>query len=71
MKLAVCHVLRYTAWVNKIKEVIDSGKIGDVVSIQHTEPVRICRLCVGFELMYYLILHYQQQDHQVRNYQFA
>ncbi|XP_041377799.1 putative oxidoreductase YteT [Gigantopelta aegis] len=37
--LTVCHVLRYTPWVKKIKEIIDSGAIGDVVNIQHTEPV--------------------------------
>ncbi|XP_052698497.1 uncharacterized protein LOC128176294 isoform X2 [Crassostrea angulata] len=37
--LTVCHVLRYTPWVRKIKELIDSGAIGDVVNIQHLEPV--------------------------------
>lgn len=37
--LTVCHVLRYTPWVKKIKELIDSGAIGDVVNIQHLEPV--------------------------------
>nr|XP_011434203.2 putative oxidoreductase YteT isoform X4 [Crassostrea gigas] len=37
--LSVCHVLRYTPWVRKIKELIDSGAIGDVVNIQHLEPV--------------------------------
>ncbi|CAG5129422.1 unnamed protein product, partial [Candidula unifasciata] len=41
VKLAVCHVLRYTAWVTTIKDIIDSGKIGDVVSIRHTEPVSL------------------------------
>ena len=40
ISLTVCHTLRYTSWVRKIKEVIDSGIIGDVVNIQHTEPVR-------------------------------
>ncbi|XP_059173071.1 inositol 2-dehydrogenase-like isoform X2 [Physella acuta] len=39
VKLAVCHVLRYTAWVKKIKEIIMSGQIGDVANIRHTEPV--------------------------------
>uniref|UniRef100_A0A0B7AVT1 Gfo/Idh/MocA-like oxidoreductase N-terminal domain-containing protein n=1 Tax=Arion vulgaris TaxID=1028688 RepID=A0A0B7AVT1_9EUPU len=39
VRLAVCHVLRYTAWVKTIKDIIDSGAIGDVVSIRHTEPV--------------------------------
>ncbi|XP_067659164.1 putative oxidoreductase YteT isoform X1 [Haliotis asinina] len=37
--LTVCHVLRYVPWAKKIKEVITSGRIGDVVNIQHTEPV--------------------------------
>jgi predicted dehydrogenase len=38
--LSVCHVLRYTPWAAKLKELIDSGCIGDVVHIQHMEPVR-------------------------------
>ncbi|KAL4226733.1 hypothetical protein ACF0H5_014713 [Mactra antiquata] len=37
--LSVCHVLRYTPWVQKVKQIIDSGDIGDVVNINHTEPV--------------------------------
>ncbi|GFR88244.1 4,5-dihydroxyphthalate dehydrogenase [Elysia marginata] len=37
--MAVCHVLRYTPWVTMIKDVIDSGRIGDVVNIRLTEPV--------------------------------
>ncbi|KAK3096756.1 hypothetical protein FSP39_002968 [Pinctada imbricata] len=37
--LTVCHVLRYTPWVQKLKEIIDKGDIGDVVNIQHLEPV--------------------------------
>lgn len=35
----VCHVLRYTNYNQKIKEIIDSGALGDIVSIQHLEPV--------------------------------
>lgn len=35
----VCHVLRYTSYTKKIKQIIDSGIIGEVVSIQHLEPV--------------------------------
>lgn len=38
--LTVCHVLRYSAQAIKIKELIDSGVIGDVVNIQLTGPVR-------------------------------
>lgn len=37
--LGVCHVLRYTSYTRKLKEVLDSGAIGDIVSIQHLEPV--------------------------------
>ena len=36
---AVCHVLRYTDYTQQLKALIDSGAIGDVVSIQHLEPV--------------------------------
>ncbi|XP_060062545.1 uncharacterized protein LOC132543104 [Ylistrum balloti] len=35
--VAVCHVLRYTPWANKLKELIDSGLIGEVVNINHIE----------------------------------
>jgi predicted dehydrogenase len=36
---AVCHVLRYTAYTRKIKELIDGGAVGEVVSLQRLEPV--------------------------------
>jgi predicted dehydrogenase len=36
---AVCHVLRYTVYTSKLKEIIDSGAIGEVVTVQHIEPV--------------------------------
>ncbi|XP_064601879.1 putative oxidoreductase YteT [Liolophura sinensis] len=32
-----CHVLRYSPAASKIKELIDSGAVGDVVNIQHIE----------------------------------
>ena len=35
----VCHVLRYTQYTRKLKEVLASGVIGDIVSVQHVEPV--------------------------------
>jgi len=37
--VAVCHVLRYFPPCLKIKEVIESGAIGQVVNINHTENV--------------------------------
>ena len=38
-KVMVCHVLRYTAMIRKIKEILDSGAIGEIVSIDQTENV--------------------------------
>ena len=37
--IMVCHVLRYTAAMRKLKEIINSGAIGKIVSIDHTENV--------------------------------
>mmetsp|Transcript_66444 Transcript_66444/g.214749 ORF Transcript_66444/g.214749 Transcript_66444/m.214749 type:complete len:319 (-) Transcript_66444:433-1389(-) len=36
---AVCHVLRYNFANSKIKELIQGGSIGEVLTINHTEPV--------------------------------
>ncbi|MBP5198606.1 MAG: Gfo/Idh/MocA family oxidoreductase, partial [Lachnospiraceae bacterium] len=38
-KILVCHVLRYTNFFAKIKEIIDSGEIGKIVTIQHAENI--------------------------------
>lgn len=38
-KVLVCHVLRYASSYIKLKEIIDSGKIGKVVSMDWIEPV--------------------------------
>ena len=45
---AVCHVLRYTSQTRKIKEIIDSGRIGRIVSMQRLEPVRHWHQCHSF-----------------------
>jgi len=37
--IVVCHVMRYTKFYRKIKEILDSKAIGDVVSITHAENV--------------------------------
>lgn len=37
--LSVCHVLRYTNYTRKLKELIDGGAVGKVMSVQHLEPV--------------------------------
>jgi len=39
VKVIVCHVLRFTALFQIIKDIIDRGEIGDVTSIIHTENV--------------------------------
>jgi predicted dehydrogenase len=41
----VCHVLRYTPTNRKIRELIQSGVIGDVVNIQHTEVGQEIQRC--------------------------
>lgn len=38
-KVIVCHVLRYTPVYQKVKEILDSGKIGDVVTTVAVENV--------------------------------
>jgi predicted dehydrogenase len=38
--VAICHVLRYTPYFRKLKEVIDSGQLGTIVSVSHFEPVQ-------------------------------
>lgn len=39
VKIVVCHVLRYTKFFSAIKQIIDSGELGKVVTIQHAENV--------------------------------
>ena len=38
-KIIVCHVLRYTNFFSKLKEIVDSGELGKVIAIQHSENV--------------------------------
>ncbi len=37
--VAVCHVLRYAPYFVKMKELIAKGAIGEVISVQHFEPI--------------------------------
>ncbi|HEY6504683.1 MAG TPA: Gfo/Idh/MocA family oxidoreductase, partial [Chitinophagaceae bacterium] len=37
--VAVCHVLRYAPYFIKLKELMQSGAIGEVISLQHLEPI--------------------------------
>ena len=36
---AVCHVMRYTQYTQCVKRMIDKGAVGDIVSVEHLEPV--------------------------------
>jgi predicted dehydrogenase len=36
---AVCHVLRYTPYTALVKQVVDAGRLGEIISVQHLEPV--------------------------------
>ena len=38
-KVTVCHVLRYTNFFGTLKEIIDSGELGKVVAIKHSENI--------------------------------
>lgn len=38
-RVLVCHVLRYTAIYSAIKQILDSGRIGDIISLNATEGV--------------------------------
>ncbi len=38
-KITVCHVLRYTFFWGKLREIIQSGELGKVVAIKHSENI--------------------------------
>ena len=46
--VAVCHVLRYAPYYQKVKEVIDSGHFGQIISMQHFEPVEHIHMAHSF-----------------------
>lgn len=46
--VTVCHVLRYTDFWSKIKEVVASGTIGDVASVQLNENVEYMHMSHSF-----------------------
>jgi predicted dehydrogenase len=37
--LAVCHVMRYTQYTKLVKKILEAGQIGEIISVQHLEPV--------------------------------
>ncbi|MFD1818962.1 Oxidoreductase family, C-terminal alpha/beta domain [Pseudarcicella hirudinis] len=46
--VAVCHVLRYAPYFVKLKELISSGAIGELVSVQHMEPIGYEHMCDSY-----------------------
>jgi predicted dehydrogenase len=38
-RITVCHVLRYTNFFGKIKDILDSGELGKIVAIKHSENI--------------------------------
>jgi len=46
--LTICHVLRYTPFWQKIKQIIDEGRIGNIASIQLNENVEIMHMSHSF-----------------------
>jgi predicted dehydrogenase len=37
--VGVCHVLRYSPYFRELKALLDAGMIGEVISVQHLEPI--------------------------------
>ena len=46
--VAVCHVLRYAPYFMALRDVVRSGAIGDVVSIQHMEPIQYAHMAHSY-----------------------
>ncbi|MDX1700038.1 MAG: Gfo/Idh/MocA family oxidoreductase, partial [Melioribacteraceae bacterium] len=37
--VGICHVLRYSPYFIKMRDIVQKGEIGEVVSVQHLEPI--------------------------------
>lgn len=48
LKVVVCHVLRYTMFYKKIKDLISEGVLGDIVNINTTENVAYWHQCHSY-----------------------
>ena len=46
--VAVCHVLRYAPYFLALREVLRSGAIGEIVSIQHMEPIQYAHMAHSY-----------------------
>ena len=43
MLVGICHVLRYHPYFAKIREIVDSGELGQIISVNHVAAVGIDR----------------------------
>ena len=46
--LQICHVLRYTNFFSKLYEIVNSGRLGDIVTIDHRENVSYWHMSHSF-----------------------
>ena len=46
--VAVCHVLRYAPYFLAMKAAIKAGMVGDVVSVQHLEPIQYAHMAHSY-----------------------
>ena len=46
--VAICHVLRYAPYFIAMREAIHSGMIGDLVSVQHMEPIQYAHMAHSY-----------------------
>lgn len=46
--ISICHVLRYSPFFRKIKEILDQGTIGELMNIQHMESIGYWHMAHSF-----------------------
>lgn len=46
--VGICHVLRYTPYFRKMKSLVDEGRVGRILSVQHLEPVEHIHMSHSF-----------------------
>ncbi|WP_130504619.1 Gfo/Idh/MocA family protein [Microterricola gilva] len=39
VSITVCHVLRYTTYTQKLRQLLEAGAIGEIMQIEHLEPI--------------------------------
>ena len=44
----VCHTMRYAPFYNRVRDVVQSGRLGDVAVVEHSENVSWFRMAHGF-----------------------